>query len=396
MLTPPHPIAGSRPSARDFATSPLLVFYELTRACDLVCLHCRACAQREPAGDELSIADSRGLIEQLASFPVPPLVVFTGGDPFKRRDLVDLASLGVQLGLEVAITPSATPLVTRAALEDLRQAGVARIAVSLDGPDADSHDRFRGVRGSYQRTLEIIRDAHDVGFPVQVNTTVTPVNRRRIDEFATLLDGFEIVLWSVFFLVPVGRATTQPRLTARQVEQAFEQLWRQSLRRRFAIKTTEAPHYRRFAAQRQKLTSTRMRPGSGGNYASLATNDGKGILFVGHNGVIHPSGFLPIPCGKFPHDNVVDVYQQAELFKALRDPDQLQGKCGVCKFRAVCGGSRARSYAVSGDPLAAEPDCVYLPDGWPPRDENAGDGTENRKLDVTLRPARTSTLRAPT
>jgi radical SAM protein len=364
MLAQPATTCSAGPRARDFSTSPLLVFYELTRACDLVCLHCRACAQREPAADELSTADSRELLEQLASFPVPPLVVFTGGDPFKRLDLPELAALGVQLGLEVAITPSATPLVTPAALAKLRDAGVARIAVSLDAPDADSHDRFRGVRGSFQRTLEIIEDAREVGFPVQVNTTLTPGNWQRIGEFADLLERLEIVLWSVFFLVPVGRALAQARLSAQQVEQAFEQLWRQSLRRRFAMKTTEAPHYRRFVAQRQKLTGERMRPGSGGNYASLATNDGKGIVFVGHNGEIYPSGFLPIHCGTFPRDNVVDVYQHSELFQALRDPDQLQGKCGVCKFRHICGGSRARSYAATGNVFSAEPDCAYLPEDW--------------------------------
>jgi radical SAM protein len=363
MLAVSRSSESGRPTARDFALGPLLVFYELTRACDLVCLHCRACAQRNPAADELSTAQSHALLEQLASFPKPPLLVFTGGDPFKRRDLVELASSAVQLGLEVAVTPSATPLVTRSALDQLRQANVARIAVSLDGPDADSHDRFRGVAGSFQRTLEIIQDAHDVGLQVQVNTTITPGNWQRIDEFAALLDRFQIILWSVFFLVPVGRATAQSRLNAQQVEQAFDRLWHQSQRRHFPIKTTEAPHYRRFLAQRQKSGSRQALTG-GGKYSSLATNDGKGIMFVGHNGVICPSGFLPIVCGTFPRDNVVDVYQNAELFQALRDPDRLQGKCGMCKFRTICGGSRARSFAVEGDPLAAEPDCVYQPEGW--------------------------------
>jgi radical SAM protein len=383
----------NRPAARDFDTSPLLVFYELTRACDLVCLHCRACAQREPAPDELSTAQSYGLLAQLAAFPVPPLLVFTGGDPFKRRDLVPLAAQAVRLGMEVAVTPSATPLVTRAALGELAREGVARIAVSLDGPDAESHDRFRGVRGSFARTLEIIQDAHEVGFPVQVNTTITPGNWERIDEFAELLDRFEIILWSVFFLVPVGRATEQARLSAEQVEQTFERLWRQTQRRRFAVKTTEAPHFRRFSAQRQKLSAKH--PALGGSpYASLATNDGKGILFVGHNGVIYPSGFLPITCGQFPRDNVVEVYQQSPLFRALRDADQLQGKCGVCKFRTICGGSRARSYAVTGDPLAAEPDCVYLPEAWLSSPSESGEAS-NPAPARARHAARTSAPRAP-
>jgi radical SAM protein len=358
-------IPERRKLKRDFAVSPWLVFCELTRACDLVCLHCRACAQRAPAPDELSTTQSHALLQQIAEFPTPPLLVFTGGDPFKRRDLIELTGHATSLGLEVAITPSATPLVTHERLAALRDAGAHRIAVSLDGPEHESHDRFRGVAGSFQRTLEIIRDAQSVGFPVQVNTTVTPGNWQRIEEFAALLGDLNIVLWSVFFLVPVGRAEVQPRLSAEQVEIVFEQLWVESTRRGIPIKTTEAPHYRRFVAQQQK----EMRAGGQsspprGQYTSLATNDGKGIMFVGHNGEIYPSGFMPIVCGVFPRDNVVEAYQHSPLFRNLRDPDLLQGKCGVCKFRTICGGSRARSYAVTGDPLAAEPDCAYVPEAW--------------------------------
>lgn len=354
----------SRP-AIDFAKSPLLVFYELTRSCDLACLHCRACAQRDPAPDELSTAQSRQLLEQLADFPTAPLVVLTGGDPFKRRDLVDLVRQAASLGLEVAVTPSATPLVTRQALEGLRAAGAARIAVSLDGPDAQSHDSFRGVAGSYQRTLEIIADVRCLGLPVQINTTITPSNWQRVEEFADLLLNLDIVLWSVFFLVPVGRAATQPRLSADEVEQVFEQLWKEIQRRPFPIKTTEAPHFRRFLAQKKgdsRTSSSNSLPRS--TYHSLATNDGKGILFVAHNGEVYPSGFMPIPCGVFPKESVIETYQRSNLFQALRDPQRLRGKCGVCEFRNLCGGSRARSLAVTGEPLAAEPDCAYIPKRW--------------------------------
>ena len=169
-------IANPARCAFEFKHSPLLVFYELTRSCDLVCLHCRACAQREPAPDELKSVHSHQLINEIASFPTAPLLVFTGGDPFKRRDLLELVQHAADVGLEVAVTPSATPLVTKAALQALQQAGASRIAVSLDGPDAVSHDGFRGVVGSFQRTLEIIDDAGALGLPVQVNTTVTPGN----------------------------------------------------------------------------------------------------------------------------------------------------------------------------------------------------------------------------
>jgi radical SAM protein len=341
------------------------VFYELTRACDLVCLHCRACAQRDPAPDELSTADSCALLEQLTRFPSAPLLVFTGGDPFKRRDLPALVRHATGLGLEVAVTPSATPLVTLPALEALRDAGASRVAVSLDGPDDESHDRFRGVAGSFQRTLEIIRDARSAGLPVQVNTTVTPQNWRRIDEFARLLDGLDIILWSVFFLVPVGRGTSQSRLNADEVEHVFSQLWQETRRRGFPIKTTEAPHFRRYAAQQRSSASAEEGPFNPTKaYSSLATNDGKGIMFVAHNGEIYPSGFMPIRCGVFPKDDVVETYQRSPLLQALRDAKRLKGKCGACEFRTLCGGSRARSYAVTGDPLAAEPDCAYIPPRW--------------------------------
>lgn len=350
----------------DFDTSPLLVFYELTRACDLVCLHCRACAQRNPASDELSTARSRALLDQIASFPTSPLVVFTGGDPFKRRDLIELAEHATGLGLEVAVTPSATPLVTHERLIALREAGVSRIALSLDGPDQESHDRFRGVSGSFQRTLDIIRDARGIGFSVQVNTTITPNNWQRTGEFADVLDHLDIVLWSVFFLVPVGRATEQSRLSGEEVEVTFDRLWQESKRRRFAIKTTEAPHFRRFVAQRRKLESadSAADPSVQKHYSTLATNDGKGILFVAHNGEIYPSGFMPIRTGTFPDDSVVHTYQNSFLFRALRNRDRLKGKCGACEFRALCGGSRARAYAVTGDALAEEPDCTYVPKGY--------------------------------
>jgi radical SAM protein len=342
-----------------------LVFYELTRACDLVCLHCRACAQRDPAPGELSTPQSRALLEQVAEFPIAPLLVFTGGDPFKRRDLAELVHYATCLGLEVAVTPSATPLVTPQALETICRAGAARIAVSLDGPDPASHESFRGVAGSFQRTLEIIQDARQLGLPVQVNTTVTPLNWRRIEDFAALLDGLDVVLWSVFFLVPVGRAEAQPRLNADEVEQVFEQLWKEANRRTFPIKTTEAPHFRRFVAQQRSGRQTEQpRQVSRQAYSSLATNDGKGIMFVSHHGEVYPSGFMPIRCGRFPKDNIVEIYQRSELFQALRDPERLHGKCSFCSFRALCGGSRARSYAVTGDPLAAEPDCAYVPEGW--------------------------------
>jgi len=361
--------AGRGYTNRDFSHSPLLVFYEVTQACDLVCAHCRACAQTEPHPHELSSSEARQLVDQLGDFPKPPMLVLTGGDPLKRPDIFELVEYASQAGLDVSITPSATPLVTRPALARLQAAGIVRMAVSLDGVDDETHDRQRGVRGSFQRTLGILADARDLGIPIQVNTTMNPTNFGQVDAMAERLADFGIVLWSVFFLVPVGRAANADRLSAASHEWIFERLWQQSLRQPYAIKTTEAPHYRRYVLERRRqLGQTRngdFRPNNGRpgrrTPSALGINDGKGTLFVGRTGLIHPSGFMPIVCGLFPLDHVVNVYQQSPVFRGLRDANRLEGKCGQCEYRHLCGGSRARAYALAGNPFAEEPDCSYTP-----------------------------------
>lgn len=357
-----------RPSARwtqrDFDTSPMLVFYEVTRACDLVCLHCRACAQARPAPGELTTEESKRLIRQLAQFPQPPMLVLTGGDPLKRADIYDLIRYSAGLGLETAITPSPTPLLTREAIGRLREAGIARMAVSIDGADVATHDRMRGVSGSFEQTQRIMENAREQGIPLQVNTTLTPNNYGQIEQMADMLARQRIVLWSVFFIVPVGRATADLRLTGEQYEAAFARLYAQSLRQPYGIKTTEAMHYRRFVAQQR--IQARMAGSSQGSapspqYLTTGINDGKGVMFVSHTGLIHPSGFMPLVCGMFPFNDVVEVYQRSPIFRRLRQPDTFEGKCGVCEFRNLCGGSRARAFNVNGNPYAAEPDCIYMP-----------------------------------
>jgi radical SAM protein len=355
-------------SRADFDHSPMIVFYETTRACDLMCRHCRADAQRECDPGELSTARARRLIEQLASFPRKPLLVLTGGDPMKREDVFELVGHAVAAGLDVAMTPSATPLVTREAVRRLKDAGLHRLAVSLDGADAETHDGFRRVAGSFRRTLEIMADARECGLPLQVNTTVGKHNIHQLEDVADLLRSQGIVLWSVFFLVPTGRGESEERIAPGEYEMTFERLRRQAARQPYAIKTTEAPHYRRYLMERARGGEHAGRVGAFSGRAmnaparpSVGTNDGKGVMFISHTGEIYPSGFLPISCGKFPLDSVVRVYRESALFRALRDSDQLSGKCGDCEFRNLCGGSRARAYAVTGDPMAAEPDCVYVP-----------------------------------
>ena len=353
----------------DFDSSPLMFYYEVTQACDLVCLHCRASAQKLPHPQELSTGQSRQLLEQVAGFPKKPHLVLTGGDPLKRADLFDLVRHAAGLGIEVALTPSATPLATFEAFRAAKEAGVLRLGISLDGADAETHDAFRGWSGSFQRTLEMLAHARRLQLPVQINTSITRRNFHQIDAMADLLSGQGIAMWSVFFLVPVGRGVEEQRIAPQEYELAFERLWVQSRRQPFGVKTTEAPHYRRFVLQRHGdplAGPTGAGASQGvGHRAPLGVGDGKGIMFVSHTGEIFPAGFLPLRCGRFPADSVVDVYQNHPTFRALRDADQLKGRCGVCEYRYVCGGSRSRAYAVTGDPLESEPDCVYVPGQMP-------------------------------
>ena len=362
-------------SQHDFSVSPLMFYYEVTLACDLVCKHCRASAQETPAEGELSTEQAKALLDQIACFPRRPMLVLTGGDPLKRGDLFELIRHARSAGLHVALTPSATPLATFEAFEQAKHYGVQGLGISLDGADAATHDAFRGWEGSFRRTMEMLENARTLQLPVQVNTTITRRNVLQIDAMADLLAGQGIAMWSVFFLVPVGRGIEEQRIAPEEYETVFERLWHHARRQPYSIKTTEAPHYRRFVLERggdplagpvgegrgeinhamESDASPRPRR------APLGVGDGKGVMFVSHTGDIYPAGFLPVCCGRFPRDSVVDVYQKHPVFLALRDPDRFKGRCGICEYRYVCGGSRARAYAVSGDYLETEPDCVYVP-----------------------------------
>jgi len=362
-------------TAEDFAHSPLLTFYETTQACDLACRHCRASARPWRHPEELNTDETCRLIDQLTTFPKPPLLVLTGGDPLKRPDLFDIIAYARQRGLGVAVTPSATPLVTSDTIARFKELGVRRLAVSLDGATAAVHDAFRGFRGSYDRTLGMMADARAVDLSLQVNTSVTRHNVHELPQLVELLATQGIVLWSVFFLVPTGRGKVKQSIPPHEYEEVFALLHRHSTRHGFGIKTTEAPHYRRYVLQQRALAvnveplaprdDDREMPAL--RRGMLGAQDGKGVMFVSHTGRIFPSGFLPMDCGRFPERSVVEVYQQHPTFRALREPDALKGKCGACDYRFICGGSRARAFAVTGDPLEAEPDCVYQPPAWQER-----------------------------
>ncbi len=359
-------------TSKDFPFSPLVLFYEMTQACDLACQHCRACAQPLANPNELKLEQSMQLIDQISEFPKPPLLVLTGGDPLKRSDIYTLIEYATKKNISVAVTPSATPLVTEQAIAKLKAAGTSRLAISLDGANKETHDGLRRVNGSFQKTLDILTMAREQGLATQVNTTVTKDNLDEIDCIADLIADFSPVLWSVFFLVPVGRGTELKRLSAEECELVFEKLWLQNQKQAYAIKTTEAPHYRRFVLQKMAGAKSETRssrakfssPSSNflqNRIRSVGVNDGRGAMFVSHVGEYFPSGFMPTHCGQFPQNHIVTSYQSSPMMKLLRDSNQLKGKCRKCEYRKICGGSRARSFALTGDPMESEIDCVYQP-----------------------------------
>jgi radical SAM protein len=354
----------------DFQRHPLMFYYEVTQACDLVCKHCRASAQEKPAPDEMSTEQSLALIDDVAKFDRKPTMVFTGGDPLKRADIFRLLHHAAKRGIQTALTPSATPLATKTAFQNAKEAGVQALGISLDGPDAAVHDSFRGFEGSFRKTMEMLATARELRFPVQINTSLTRRNFDLLDDIALLLADQKIMMWSVFFLVPVGRGLEEERIRPEEYETVFAKLWHHSRTKPYAVKTTEAPHYRRYVLQQggHPLASPRGAGGpgesalahqSGTHRAPLGVTDGRGIMFVSHNGEIYPAGFLPVVCGRFPEVSPVDVYKTHEVFRQLQNPDNYHGICGACEYRMVCGGSRARAYAVTGDYLGAEPDCTY-------------------------------------
>ncbi|MFW6023666.1 MAG: TIGR04053 family radical SAM/SPASM domain-containing protein [Myxococcota bacterium] len=361
-----------RPAGDWFAKSPFIVFWETTRACDLVCQHCRACAIPRRNPEELSTAEGKRLLGEIRDMGCP-VVVLTGGDPAKRPDLVELVRFGNDLGLRMALTPSATPLITRELLEELRDAGLARLAVSLDGATREAHDGFRGVAGSFDRTFEILRAARELGLTTQINTTITEHDVDELEQVAAVCADLEIELWSVFLLVPTGRGAELDLLDPDRVESVLLRLARIAEMAPFDVKTTAAPHFRRVLLQHKVARNEISGVLDGIGRAPRGVNDGQGIAFVSHVGEVYPSGFLPVRCGNVRDGGLARIYRMHPLFRALRDPDQLGGKCGVCEFRRVCGGSRARAYAMSGDPLAYDASCAYVPRRWDPREPDRTD-----------------------
>ncbi len=354
----------------DFNQAPFTVVWELTRACVLRCVHCRAVAQRTRHPQELTTDEGRDLLATIKSFG-NPILVLTGGDPLMRPDLTELIRYAVHdLGLRASLTPSSTPLVTKERLTEVKEAGIKRLAMSLDGATADVHDAFRGFSGSFERTMRILADLREIDLPFQLNTTVTNTNVDTLPEIMEHVRASGAVQWSVFFLVPTGRANVDQMVSPERHEELMHWLAELSEKAVFDIKSTAAPFYRRVAIERRRAAAGGgpvTFAGAGFRYEDgldrpvQGVNDGKGFVFVSHIGEVYPNGFLPVSAGNVRTESLVDIYRDSQLFRDLRNPDKLWGKCGRCEYRDVCGGSRARAYGVTGDMFADDPACIYQP-----------------------------------
>lgn len=347
----------------DFARQPFVLAWEMTRACNLACIHCRADAQLRRDPRELTTAEGYRLIDDIAGFDVPPTLILTGGDPLRRRDLVELVRHATSRGLRATVTPAGTPLASYNRLAALRDAGVARLAVSLDGATAATHDAFRRVPGSFEWTLAIVEHASELGLPVQLHTTLCQQTLPEMPQMADLANALGVVVWAVFCLVPMGRGQALKPLTPAEYEDVFNWLIDRSEGASWNLKLTEGYHYRRILAQRgaQAIAGLGFSGSDGIGRAPKAVNAGNGFCFVSHHGDVCPSGFLPVVTGNVRDQSIVDLYRNHPTFQMLRDPAQLGGKCGTCSFNRICGGSRSRAYAATGDFLAPDPACIYEP-----------------------------------
>jgi radical SAM protein len=364
-----------RPTKLDLDERPMLVFWETTRACLLACRHCRASAIAQPLPGELTAREGRELVRSLTDFGRPyPVLVLTGGDVLMRGDAFELAAYATSLGVPVALAPSVTPKLTAAALGRMRSAGVKAVSISLDGATAATHEGIRGVEGHFERTLAAIRTLRAAGFVVQVNTAVMRANVEELADVAALLDGLDVNVWEVFLLVKTGRGAQLAELTPAENEDLCHFLYEAS-QYGFVVRTVEAPFFRRAVQTRngdgppatvgplygrlsRRLGCLLGDPRGEPKAQTKGTRDGKGIVFVSHDGDVFPAGFLPLPLGNVRERSLARIYRESPLLREIR-AGRLNGRCGTCGFTDLCGGSRARAYAATGDPLGDDPACPF-------------------------------------
>jgi radical SAM protein len=364
----PPGVGSVRPNGYVYDRAPMLVYWELTRACGLACRHCRAEAIQARSPLELDTEQGLALLAGITGFGRPyPHIVFTGGDPLRRPDLGVFVREATRLGIGSSLAPSATGDLTSSVLEELHKAGIQAISLSLDGSNPERHDDFRGVGGTFETTIAAAALAGELGLPLQINTLVTNETLDDLPAIYELLTGLKIMRWSLFFLISVGRGTALQEITPGQSERLFHQLYDLTARSPFAIKTTEAMHYRRVAIGRmtaEGLDAAAIAATSVGR--GFGVRDGNGVMFIGHDGTVTPSGFVPLSCGNVNTEELVTIYRNSDTLRHLRDVTTFLGRCGRCEYATVCGGSRARAFAWTGNVLESDPLCPYVPPSHDP------------------------------
>jgi radical SAM protein len=350
-------------SAPDYGAAPRYVYWEMTQVCGLACRHCRATSKRVGHPDELTTDEGKALIREVAAFGTPaPTMIFSGGDPLERPDLWELLDYAHGLGIPTAVTPSATPTLTRDHFVRLKAHHVSAVSMSLDGASAKRHDGIRNVGGCFEYTMRAWEWTSELEIPLLVNTVVSEASADDIPAIYELLLTKKLVRWSLFFLIAVGRGRYLVPVSTERAESIMQWMAERSLEAPFVIGSTEAPSYRRIAldllAERgwsdERIAATPL-------HAGFGIRDGNGVAFVSKIGDVYPTGFLPLSGGNVRQRGLVDIYRNSDLFTSIRDLSRFGGACGACTYKAICGGSRARAYAFTGDPLAADPICSYTP-----------------------------------
>jgi heme b synthase len=372
-------VTGSRPEQVTYL--PKLIAWEVTRSCNLACAHCRASAEKGPYPGELTLEQGKALLDDIASF-ANPVIILTGGDPLMRDDIWEIVDHAVGTGLRVVMSPNGT-LVTPEVARRMKEAGIPRISISIDFPTADLHDKFRGVPGAFDGAVRGVKTAIEAGVQVQINTTVTRLNVDYLDDMLALSEELGAVAFHPFLLVPTGRGKElgPEELPPEDYERTLNWVYDRQKTSNIFFKPTDAPHYHRIMRQRAKedgtdLSELKMHPhshaamagkvGKAGHPGDLDSHSrgclaGTGFCFISHVGHVQPCGYFDVVAGDVKEQPFSQIWRESALFQDLRDVDKLKGKCGICEYRRVCGGCRARAYEVSGDYLAEEPYCVYEP-----------------------------------
>ena len=374
----------------DLNNKPLLIFWELTRACKLRCKHCRADAILNPLPDELSLDEGFKVVDDIRGFTKPyPTLILTGGDPIMKRGFEDILRYAYEKDITLGIAPTVSELLTESILKTLLKYDVKHVSISLDGGYPSTHDYIRGLNGHFEATMETLRKLVKLGFNVQVNTLVCRINVLELPEIVSLLLRMNVKVWELFFLIRVGRGVEVEDLNPYEYEDVLHFLY-DVLSYGVNVRTVEAPFFRRIILTRLENDSENLseddiiqKYGLSNLYRMLATKlnelvgypktqninlgirkpntrDGYGVIFIAYNGDIYPSGFTPFKLGNVKNESIVDVYRNNKLLQMIR-LSMFKGRCGVCEYRYICGGSRARAFTIRGDVLDEDPACIYNP-----------------------------------